>query len=295
MNIRQLQALRAVIDNHTTTLAATKLGLTQPAVSNLIAGLEASLDIRLFERAKGRLLPTPEARKLADEADKVLASFTRMEQRARQLGELKAGELRIASLPGPSVEFVPRIVAEFLRDKPDVRVYFQILPSPEVQEWIASGYLDLGLAELPLDENRLDIEHMTMRCVCVLPEGHPLASRSVLTPTDLSGVPFVALQPGHMTYSRLAAVFYNAGADFNVRINVQLFTPACVLVANGVGVAVVDPISAELHHSRGLVSVPFEPVIPFTIGLIRPLGQPVSLLSQSFLAYLKERFQPYLI
>src|SRR5690606_24438685 len=120
MNIRQLQALRAVMENHTTTQAADALGLTQPAISGLIAGLEKSLQVKLFERAKGRLWPTPEAHQLVGEANNVLTSVSRMEQRARQLGELKSGELRIASLPGPALEFVPRILAQFLADKPDV-------------------------------------------------------------------------------------------------------------------------------------------------------------------------------
>lgn len=295
MNIRQLQALKAVIENHTTTRAAEKLNLTQPAVSGLIAGLERSLGIQLFERSKGRLLPTPEAHRLVHEANKVLTSFSRMEQRARRLSELKTGELQIVSLPGPALEFLPRIVAEFLTDKPDVRVSLQIRPSVEVQEWITAGYMDIGLAELPIDDQGLDYELITMRCVCVVPATHPLASRSVITPLDLDGVPFIALEPGHMTYSRLAAAFHNVGANFNVRINVQLFAPACVLVAKGAGVALVDPISAQVHSDRGLKAIRFEPAIPFTIGLLRQAGKPSSLLTQEFLQHLKREFAPYLI
>ncbi len=295
MNIRQLQALKAVIENHTTMRAAEKLGLSQPAVSGLISGLEKSLGLRLFERVKGRLLPTPEAYKLADEAGKLLASYTRIGQRARQLSELKAGELQIASLPGPALEFMPRLIAEFMRDKPDVRVHLQIRPSIEVQEWITSGYMDLGLAELPIDDQRLDSELMTMRCVCIVPATHALASRKVITPRDLDGVPFIALEPGHLTYARLASEFQNVRANFNVRVNVQLFMPACIFVENGLGVAVVDPISAQLHSQRGLVAIPFEPVIPFTIGLIRPAGKPASLLTQEFSRFLRQAFAPYLM
>jgi DNA-binding transcriptional LysR family regulator len=80
-----------------------------------------------------------------------------------------------------------------------------------------------------------------------------------------------------------------------VRVNVQLFAPACVLVANGAGVALVDPISAQIHSARGLVAIPFEPAIPFSVGLITPIGRPPSLLATSFLKSLKEGFAPYLM
>lgn len=294
MNIRQLQALRAVIENHTTTHAADMLGITQPAISGLIAALEKSLEIKLFERSKGRLWPTPEAHQLASEADKVLAGFNQMELRARNLRELKHGELRIACLPGPALEFVPKALAEFLEDKPDVHVHLQIRPSTEVKEWVGARYLDLGLAELPVDNPAIEYQPLTMRCVCVVPSDHILASKKVLTPNDLDNVPFIALEPGHMTYSRLAAAFHNAGARFNVRVNVHLFAPACVLVENGAGVALVDPISARAHSTRGLTVIPFEPAIPFTIALMTPVGRPPSLLTLSFIEKLKSAFAPYL-
>lgn len=295
MNIRQLQALRAVIETHTTTRAAEKMGLTQPAVSGLISSLEKTLNLRLFSRVKGRLLPTPEALRLADEASSVLSGFSRMEARAKRLGELKAGELKIATLPGPGLAFIPQVIAKFVEDKPDVKVHLHIRPSAEVREWIASEYMDLGLVEQPFDTQGLDYDLMTMRCVCVVPESHPLAVRPVLTPTDLDGEPFIALDASHMTYSLLAAAFQRARAHFNVRIHAQLFSPACVLVASGAGVAVVDPISAQAHCKNGLVAIPFEPVIPFPLGLVRPIDKPLSLLATEFRSMLIQALEPYLM
>jgi len=296
MNIRQLQALKAVIEHHTTTRAAERLGLTQPAVSGLIAALEKQLQIPLFERQKGRLLPTPEACRLARDAETVLISYTRLEQHARELGRLTSGELQIVSLPGPALEFMPRAIAEFLGDKPDVHLHFEIRPSVEVQSLIGAEYMDLGLTELPIRDQRLDCDLMTMRCVCVLPKDHPLAGRSFVTPADLDGAPFIALGSNHTVYSLLAAAFDRAGVRFDVRANVQLFAPICMLVACGAGVTVVDPVSAGIYRDRGMVSVvPFEPPIPYTIGLITPAGKPRSLLTQEFMAFVKRKLEPYLM
>ncbi|HLR13060.1 MAG TPA: LysR family transcriptional regulator [Burkholderiaceae bacterium] len=295
MNLRHLQALKAVIEEHTTTQAAEKLGLTQPTISNLIASLESTLDIELFKREKGRLLPTPEARKLAVDAEHILAQVHQFTERARHLGELKGGELRMVSLPGPALEFLPRLIADFLADKPEVKCYFQIRPSIEVQDWVSSGHVDLGIAELPIDDHKFDYELLTARCVCIVPEKHPLADRKVITPEDLDNEPFIALEPHHPTYSQLATAFDNAGTTFNVRVNVQLFFPACVLVASGVGVSVVDPVSAQLNANRPIRIIPFEPAIPFTIAIARPANRPVSLLTQSFIDRIKKAYQPYLL
>lgn len=295
MNIRHLQALKAVIEEQTTTRAAEKLGITQPSVSNLIASLESQLNIELFKREKGRLLPTPEAKKLAIEANHILSSMQQFQESAKYLGKLESGELRIVSLPGPALEFLPRLIADFLTDKPDVRLHLQIRPSIEVQNWVAEGYVDLGIVELPITRNKLDYEILTVRCVCIVPESHRLASNDVITPKDLDGEPFIALEPHHMTYSRLATVFSEWSSSFNVRANVQLFLPACVLVSNGAGVSVIDPITAKLNSHRAIKIIPFEPAIPFALAIARPMDSPLSLLAESFIELIKKEYSEYLI
>lgn len=295
MNLRHLQALKAVIEEHTTTRAAEKLGMTQPSISNLIASLESTLGIQLFRREKGRLFPTPEARRLVVDAEHILEQVDQFQERARRLGKLKGGELRIVSLPGPALEFLPQLIARFLSDKPAAQCYFQIRPSTEVQDWVASGHVDLGIAELPIDNHRFEYEPLTVRCVCVVPDTHRLANLSVITPQDLDNEPFVGLEPHHLTYSRVATAFNEWGATLNVRVNVQLFFPACVLVANGVGVSIIDPITARLNKHRPIKIIPFEPEIPFTLAIARPLNTPVSLLAQSFIDLIKQECQPYLL
>ncbi|WP_207184085.1 LysR family transcriptional regulator [Methylobacterium indicum] len=61
LNIRQLEAFRAMMQAGTTKGAAELVGLSQPAVSRLIDAFEQAVDIPLFDRARNRLSPTPEA------------------------------------------------------------------------------------------------------------------------------------------------------------------------------------------------------------------------------------------
>lgn len=295
MHIRQLMALRAVISSGTTTQAAEVLGVTQPAVSSLIATLEKEVGFKLFERVKGRLVPTLEADRMAEEAERTIASFRRMEEMAHDLRQLAAGQLRIACMPGIALDFMPRVLARFQADKPDIKVSLQIRSSMRVREWISAQYFDLGIAELPVDDPAIEVEPLQMRCVCVMPEKHPLARKKVITPQDLDEVPFISLNGDHMTYFRIADAFEEAGAKLNVRAEVQLFAPACAMVASGGGVSIVDPVSAKVYEGRGIAVRPFRPAIRFDVGLMFPAYRPRSLLMQNFVTTLKQAMQPYLL
>lgn len=293
MNDRELRAVKALIARGTVTRAAEQLSVSQPALSNLIANLERRIGLKLFSRAGGRLLPTAEGIQLANEAEKVLSSLDKLSDLARDLREKKAGLLRVGCLPGLGMEFVPSLLAGFLADRPNVRLVLQVRASAEIREWVSAKQFDVGIAELPADNAAVDVEPFRMRCVCVLPKGHPLTAKKRITPKDLSGVPFVTMKPDHMTYFRVARAFEDAHAKLNVCAEVHQFTPACTMVASGIGVSIIDPIIASTYANRGLECRPFDPPIPFDLGIIYPANRPRSLLAEAFSDVLKLAMSPY--
>ncbi|HJV50647.1 MAG TPA: LysR substrate-binding domain-containing protein [Noviherbaspirillum sp.] len=293
MNVRELQALRAVIARGTVTRAAEHLGVSQPALSNLIANLERRIGIKLFERAGGRLSPTAEGIHLSDEAEKLLIGLDKLSHLAQDLREQKAGLLRVGCLPGLGIDFVPRLLAGFLADRPNVKLMLQVRTSAEVKEWIAARQFDVGIAELPADEAAIDVDPFSVRCVCVMPQGHPLTAKKRITPKDLSGVPIVTLNRDHMTFFRITRAFEQARAKLNVCAEMHMFAPACTMVASGIGVSIIEPITASTYADRGLECRPFDPPIPFDLGIMYPANRPRSLLAQSFAEVLKDAMSPY--
>lgn len=294
MNFRELQAVKAVIARGTVTRAAEQLGVSQPALSNVIANLERRIGFRLFERAGGRLSPTAEAILLSDEAEKVLAGLDKLSQLARDLREQKAGLLRVGCLPGLGIEFVPRLLAAFLTDRPNVKLVLQVRTSAEVKEWVAARQFDVAIAELPADDAAIDVDPCSMRCVCVMPKGHPLTAKKRISPMDLSGVPVVTLNRDHMTFFRITSAFEQARVKLNVCAEVHLFAPACAMVACGIGVSIIEPITASTYASRGIEIRPFDPPIPFDLGIMFPANRPRSLLAQTFAEVLKRAMSPYI-
>lgn len=294
MNLRQIECFQAVLDNGTVTRAAALLGISQPAVSNMLAGLEHDLGFALFERVNGRLKPTPEARYLQEDVARTLGSLERIRQTAQAIRERTQGSLVIASYPGLAIDFLPRVVAEFLARRSQVRINLYSRSSHVLHELIPAQGFDIGIADLPANRPGVRTEPLAMECVCVLPPDHPLAAHQVLTPTLLAGVPFVALFNDHATHFRLASAFAAANAAWNVVVECRLFAACCTLASLGVGIALVDPITAHEHSQRNLVIRRFEPAIHYEIGLLYPTERPQSALLTDFATLLRRRLKPFL-
>ncbi len=288
MNFRQIEAFRAVMMEGSVTQAAEILGVTQPAVSGLIANLEASLGFLLFNRHRGRFQPTGEALAFLEDAEQLVATHGRVVRSARDIRDLKSGSLRIAALQAISMNFLPKLIAQFVFERPDVKVSLQTRSSTQIREWISAQVFDIGVVELPTDNPAFDCEPLTFDCVCALPEAHPLARKTVITPKDLEFEPLIALNPEHATHFQLKTAFEMQGVPWAPHIESFLFAPACRMAAEGAGIAIVDPFSAIDFAHLGLVGRPFEPRIPYDLGLIFPALRPRTRLVVEFVTDLKE-------
>ena len=202
MKYKQMLAFRMVMLTGSVSQAAERIHISQPAVSNLILSLEQHFGFKLFERRKGRLIPTPDAHHIYENVSEALLGFEKVSQSAHNIRDHKSGSLRIASMPGVyGATFMPDVVSEFLADRDDISVNLQIQPSLKIQRWISSDLYDIGIAELPLIHSGIESEEFNFKCVCVLPEGHSLLKHETLTPKELDNEPFISLnadrQPVH--------------------------------------------------------------------------------------------------
>lgn len=265
------------------------MGLTQPAVSTQIARLEEVVGFALFERSGGRLKPTAEGQLFYAEATRVLAEVDRLQTATAQIREGQAGRLAIASHPWAAISLLPRLVAQFVGERPGVVVKLISRHSDVVSQLLPSESFDIGIAELPIDETAVKVTRYTMRCVAILPPRHALAARKVLTPQLLSGLPMAAPVRALQLQSKIQAVFAAAGAHMNVVAEAEFFASLCGLVAAGTGWAVVDPLSAESFGHLGFVTRPFEPAILYEIGVFHRADREPSMLASSFLDLLEAR------
>ncbi len=289
LNHRQLEAFRAVIESGSVTGAAERLFITQPAVSRLIQDLEAAVGFKLFHRRHGRLDPTVEAKVLFDEVERSFVGLDKILNTAEDIRTFRAGTLRIAAMPATALGLLPRVIARFQKIHPEVQVSLQIRSSVRVLEWLASQQFDLGFAALrhshPGVEQALLIESPY---VAVLPAGHRLARRAVLEPADFAGENFISVGEEIGARSLINEIFEAAGVERRTKIDTQLASAICQLVAEGAGLSLVEPITAWEYRHLGVVARPFRPALFFRHSLLMPALRPPARLAEVFVKLVRE-------
>lgn len=295
MNLRQMEAFRAVMLHGSVSQAAKQLFKTQPAVSMLINSLEEDVGFQLFERRKKRLFPTPEADYLYKEIEAIFARIQDVSQTVQDIQNKQYGFLRIGCMPGPSTFFMPDLVADFLDEHPKVQASLQTRTSDAVAEWVASNQYDIGLAEVNQSDPAIDKEVFELNCLCAIPVDHPLAQQDVITPALIDAEPLITLHPDHMTFHDIQQLLESEGYRMNVRLQTRFYIPALRFVERGLGICVVDPISVASYCSYAqpgkVVFRRFEPEIRLKFGILYPANRPRSMITDAFAEQLRVRIQ----
>src|ERR1700749_779518 len=280
---RLLEAFRSVLDSGSMTHAAASLVLTQPAVSAQIARLESDVGFALFVRSGNRVRPTAEAMAFREEVEQTLTKISDLGRVAEQIRAGEVGSLTIASHPMAGVTLLPPVVAAFARERPNIKVELFVRNSDLVRGMFPSRSYDIGIAELPVDPSGLTITRYRIGCVAIMPKDHPLTACDVLTPELMSGHPFVGMSRLWTAYHLVEKVFADADARLNVVASSELFAAICVMVANGIGISIVDRASALQFQSAGLEIRPFRPQVLYDIAVFHAVDPSPSMLARNFL------------
>ena len=266
---RQIEVFRAVMLVGQVTRAAEMLHTSQPTISRELARLEQLLGYALFERAKGRMRPTARAMALLEEVEASFVGLERISAHAASLARFSQGRLSLACLPALAQALVPEAVARFACQAPEASVSLVPLESPQLGAALTAQRHDLGLTEETAPEACGHQPLVRTQEVVVLPAGHALAQQRVLTPAHLAGLAFVSLSPADPYRQRIDEVFEAAGVQRRLAVESASAASVCALVRAGLGVALVNPLTA-LAMADGLVLRPFAVPIAFEVHLVWP-------------------------
>lgn len=288
VNLRHIEIFHAVMTAGNLTEAAHLLHTSQPTVSRELARFEKVLGLKLFERSRGRLHPTVQGLRLFEEVQRSWYGLDRIVSAAESLREFRQGELSIVCLPVFSQSFLPLLIQPFLARYPDVSL--QIVPqeSPLLEEWLSAQRHDLGLTETlhtPAGTERTPL--LTLNEVCVLPQDHPLTTKSVLTPEDFQGENYISLSRTDSYRQLLDTLFNEHQVKRRMVVETHSAASICALVRAGAGISVVNPFTALDYVNSGVVIRRFSKDVPFTVSLIRPLHRPGSALVEAFTQHMQ--------
>lgn len=291
ISLRQIEIFHAVMTTGNLTEAAALLHTSQPTVSRELARFEKRVQLRLFDRVRGRLVATVEGLRLFEEVQRSYYGLERIKTAADGIRQFHQAQLSIACLPVFSQSLLPAVCQPFLARYPDVS--FSVVPqeSPLLEEWLSAQRHDLGLTEntlTPAGTERIPL--MTLNEVCVLPSGHPLLARKQLTPQDFNGENFISLSNTDSYRQLLDALFSERQVNRRMVMETHSAASVCAMVQAGVGLSIVNPLTALDYAAAGGVELrPFSIEVPFTVSLIRPLHRPSSALVTAFAEHLHQQ------
>ncbi|CBG89622.1 LysR family transcriptional regulator [Citrobacter rodentium] len=288
VNLRHIEIFHAVMTAGNLTEAARLLHTSQPTVSRELARFEKVLGLKLFERTRGRLHPTVQGLRLFEEVQRSWYGLDRIVSAAESLREFRQGELSVVCLPVFSQSLLPTLVQPFLARYPQVSLNIVPQESPLLEEWLSAQRHDLGLTETlhtPAGTERTEL--FSLDEVCVLPPGHRLAQKAVLTPQDFHGENYISLSRTDSYRQLLDALFNEHRVKRRMVVETHSAASVCALVRAGAGLSVVNPLTALDYAASGVTVRRFSINVPFTVSLIRPLHRPSSALVDAFSSHLQ--------
>jgi len=288
MNIRQLEAFQTTMKVGTMIGAADLLGLSQPSVSRLINELERALGVTLFDRANGRLVPTPEARMIHEQVEQTMRSYERIAELAADVRKLRVGSISIACMPALGITFMPAVIARFREAHPQVDISLDVQMSTKIEDWIAAQQIDFGLAEVPAEHTELTVdEFCNVPYYAVMKKGHELSKKAVLSPSDFDGRTFISMTGHYQPRSHVDRFFESHDVSRITRIDTSLSHSTCEMAALDLGIGFVDPFAVHAYLDR-VDARPVDPCIRFRVGLLYPKHRPLSKVGRTFVSFMKE-------
>ncbi len=295
LNVRHVECFRTVMSVGTVTAAAEVLHTSQPAISRSIQQFEDAIGLRLFDRVRGRLVPTAHAQSLYDEVRKTFLGLDHISRVAAHLKSFQSGNISIVCAPMFSHEFIAEVARRFLAQHRFVSLSIDIQRSAVIGELLNAQRFDLGLAAYPLAPPGAVAETFAEpEEVCVLPPGHPLAAREIIRPSDLAEIPFIFVGSGNPYRYRLDKIFEDALVKRRLVIETANYASLCSMVLKGAGAGIVNLFTALEFVDRGLVIRPFVEKLPFTTTLLQAKHRPSSPLVELFIEQLKMARDDYI-
>lgn len=269
---RQVEIFRAVMNSGGVTAAAHALNSSQPTLSRELAHMAQRLGYALFSRQRGRLVPTARAQLLFDEVQRAYIGMDQLQRFAHRLADSATGPVTLSCQPAHSRSLLPGACARLHAQHPEAQVLITPQESPWLEESLSAQRYDLGLSEsgraVPGTESTPLLQADE---VCILPRGHALADQAQLTPQDFTGQPFVSLSAGDPYRQQIDAIFAREGVQRQLRIETHSADAVCAMVMHGLGLAIVNPLTALAQGSDpALLIRPFSVPIPYAIHLVRP-------------------------
>jgi DNA-binding transcriptional LysR family regulator len=190
MDYRRVQLFLAAVRHGSLTEAAAELEISQPALSKSLKALEKSLGVRLLERGRFGVSPTPYGEALVSHGNAIEAELRNAVAEIDALKGATRGHVLVGCGPTEANRLLPQALLVLMGSHPELKVTVLYGLNESLMPWVKNGEVDFALSSVPARATDADLAHdqlFSETGVVVARSGHLLARRRSVTPADLLG------------------------------------------------------------------------------------------------------------
>lgn len=290
LDVRQLEALQAVVDSGSITKAAEHIGKSQSAVTRLIQELEVELGFAVLKRNGPRVQPTENGLSLYREATHFLTGLQAVTSYARSVAKCTGNGLSIGAISAVATSIVPDALADVVALKPDIPINVLVDNSEMVTKAVVDQRVDIGIIGFAPETPGIEFHWIAeVPFVALVRRDDPLAERSVISHSDFDGRHLITASGRY----RLRLMFERALDEKDI-------SPQSIIVANAShvstslasmpnAIALVQSSAASAFGQDDLIAIPLDFYLPFHFGVITAIGLPMNPYNEAMIAALEQR------
>jgi DNA-binding transcriptional LysR family regulator len=294
MDTRQLAAFCEVVERRSFSEAASRLGVTQPAVSQQVRALEQRLGTQLLDRSGRRVEPTEAGLRLYRGAQRMLALEEQLLDELAEPDAPLAGTLEIGASTGPAAIVLPLLLCEFQAANDGLRVELSVSDTRSIVELVADRRLELGIVGAARRHRSISFEPFFRdEVILACPPGHPFAGRAVGL-DELSKGPLILMQQGAGVRQMVEDELRKLGTrlrDLEAPLELGLQESVRSAVQSGFGVGFISRRAVEAELAAGALAEAHVRGLDLArdIYIARAAGRAGSSAAQAFVGFAREK------
>lgn len=278
MNLKSLRAFQLIVESGSLTAASKTLGLSQPAVSRLVAMLEDELKLLLFNRSGRTLRVTEKGAAFYMATRHILTGLSEIPRIAKEI-ESSDKHLKLVTTPRIAQGLISPAIERLRRLNPNLRCSIDVLSRFDLDNLAGLRRFDLAIASLPVTHALVELNNhplFKVRLEAVMRKDHALAARKQITAADLAGENLLGLWEDQLWRRQMNEFMRAGGSTGHYAIETRSSLMACQLAIDGAGIAVFDRLSARGLDLDAVTFRPLEPERWIAFGYVHHIDQKLS-------------------
>lgn len=261
MNLQQLEYVLAVERHRHFAKAAASCHVTQPTLSMMIQKLEEELEIKIFDRSKQPVVPTPNGDLVIGQARKILLEVAQLHDILRQQKKSLTGILRVGIIPTLAPYLVHRFINRFLEKYPGVHLLVSEHVTSAILKRLKKNQLDVGILVSPLHDPHVRETPLFYEPLYVY-SSHSY-EKQYLLPEDIEPDELLLLEEGHCLRSQIMNLCELRRSDSRFNYQSGSLESLMRLVGTGQGVTILPALAVETLSTEQRQHIfPFSAPVP---------------------------------